>query len=362
MLTYNHYNQNRHDETWLGIYRPNGVWAETEQEYGISFAVDQLLYNALAEALEDTGCAWVYASTEFGYSQFLIACAPENAEYCYTQTQRILTGDLPEETDPVWMPSRRNVPNSLQQRYDGVRYPGSRLAHPVSRRGQYTFSREQLLRWHEAHGRHDGFLLCVTGAEPPCQLETATPWVPLSSSSLTAALCTPIRHIPGTRADVVVSLPLPHADDGHLTAMALCQLLRPRLAWETRAKNGIFGDVQVFPYALPELRVHSNYPKVKAEQAAKTVRDTLAQLAQILSPELALEVQGQLLKEYREIAQSPRHWNTLAGRCLMTGRLDDPDMLIDPAWVANHITAEKLTHLINQLLDAPMQIFATAVR
>ena len=76
----NHFENGGRKLCVIGIHLQNGIFHEDENNRGISYILDHVIYNSLYDRLNDLHCGHVRSFTNYGYSSFLIQCEEKHYE------------------------------------------------------------------------------------------------------------------------------------------------------------------------------------------------------------------------------------------------------------------------------------------
>ncbi len=351
------------NNTVLGIYVPNGIFAETAENSGISYLLDHLLYEKLAECIADQDRGEVYCYTQYGCSSFTVVCPPQLAKENLQIMQDVLLNEsLPMDTASEWVNSRkqlaRKTPVPVDTLYYAKRLPGTPLGTTLSAALTDIPALEALENWRSRYYTQDTIQICVSGESAGLK------------NRLAARICdlpryTPVtfglpKQLPWRRSHMILGYACEMDADQILTAEALCRWLRPKLAEIVNRKNGQLLGVQINPDFVSEIQISLQCAKGKEQSIADAVTAFLSS-AVIAEPD-ANALKRELFRQYSDLREAALPWNHLMGEmALLYGK--SAEMLLDKEFYRQQITAQKLNCQLTALRRKGVPcIFATAVR
>lgn len=147
----------------FGLYVQNGVLLEMGENIGISYAVDDIIFNIIRKEAENTT-----AHTYYGFSELLFQISQDGA---VESIERILFRILNNEVDSgdIEALKKRNLGKcrrrKLEQVYYRLRAPKSRLTEPVcGRRGNIRLlGNDDIFKWMHSTYCNEKLMCILTG-------------------------------------------------------------------------------------------------------------------------------------------------------------------------------------------------------
>ncbi len=351
------------NDTVLGIYMPNGIFAETAENSGISYLLDHLIYEKLAVCIDDQGSGQAHCFTQYGYSGFQVVCPPELAKENLQIMQDVLLNELlPMDTAPEWVNSRkqfaRKTPVPVDTLYYAKRLPDTPLGTTLSAALTDIPAQKTLENWRSRYYTQDAIQICVSGDSAGLQ------------NRLAARICdlpryTPVtfglpKQLPWRRSHMILGYACEMNADQILTAEALCRWLRPQLAEIVNRNNGQLLGVKIHPNFVSEIQISLQCAKGKEQSIADAVTAFLSSAA--ITETEADALQREVFRQYRDLREAALPWNRFMGEmALLYGK--SAEMLLDKEFYRQQITAPKLNCLLTALRQKGVPcVFATAVR
>ncbi len=339
------------DLTVIGIYYPNAFFEETQDNAGISYYLDQVIYEKLWAELQNAGLKSVSCKTHMGYSRILISVKPDFALKALQEIEKVLEGltiscnDLPE------LSYKGRYPMTAEQRYYLKRTPQSPLSRRISNPKLIQPEKEVLQKLHTKN-MEKAFII-ITGVVP--EKITVSEGQP-TGISLPAFSGVPVmlpRSMPWKRSFLQIS----YEYQGGLEAEAVCQWLRPQLK---KAANDLAGRLTAacyFPDYLPEIRFQFSCPVQKEMAIVERVREIIRNVD---LEKLDLDaLQRCVAAPYQEDSRFPVWWNLEAGELAITGRRPAEQLLCMEIY-RKEITPDRLRRVLTAM-QSESSIFVTAV-
>lgn len=354
----------------IGFYYKNGVFDENLGNRGISYVLDHMLYTELCSAMEDQGKGRVRFITNYGYSEILISCNPQDTEWIVSSAESVLfdyewlyDGKAIEQ----WIRERKNATcrhiKTTAELYYAHRAVGTPMEKTLSEGLMTIPTKKALIAWRKAYICRESLFAFISGNTssmfPQYHKE------PEIRSNL--PIITPVgtvlpKHIPWRRSQMVCGIPCHLSAENMLTAEAYCELMRPRFAFEIRKYSGLLSTVKIQPDFFSELQISFQCGKGNEELLANQVIPSVLALASELSETQINHLRKKVYLSYMRMAEDNIDWNRFAGYNAITGNRQNLQSLLNEEKYTQHISCTSLDTFAKSISSAMVNVFATAVR
>lgn len=314
----------------IGIYIPNGVMRERAHELGVSYCVDALIFDRLAEAEVFESQASVWGSTYYGYSEFLISASQND----WTDALRtILNYILYPKKDreslanvqmELMLKLKKHIP-SFWQRFWKALNPENRYAIPVSGTVETVpkLNPQLLSDWKQQYYQVQNMCFCVTGEWKPAMQEELASLI----QAYEVATLTKLEHSPSTneipslndiilcgrykQVELVVAFLCRVGPEELLPGEALCRRLEDIL--DNQRYQDVTTRVEITIGEDSLFQIHCSVPATIAFQALQTIGTAIAHWDQEMTAMDLTELQTGLFKTYQDLFSNPEECNKFIG-------------------------------------------------
>ncbi len=353
------------DISVTGIYMPNGIFSETEDNKGISYILDHLLFEKMTEHIENAGKGYVRAFTQYGYSGFNVICAPEMCDENLQNMMKIITdSNLETESIGNWVAERRALarkhPIPTDTLYFSRRIPGTPLGQTLSGALKQIPSQEELLIWRKRYYQQEIYFSCID-KRPAVLSGRENNNYPHLPQFEPVGFNLP-RHIPWRQSHMIMSFDCKLETDELLSAEALCQWITPFMRSIANRRNARLLRVQISPLFVSELQISFQSPRGKEQAIAEDVLHFLHSAVIDLKDTKLCSLQNAVFCNYSPLQLDPLEWNRFRGESALFYGKNIVDTL-DYSSFQKYITADLMQCILSrvQSCSAP-SLFATAVR
>lgn len=343
---------------------------ETPNQLGISYAVDGLLFEIIADRLSSNKHIKFTAHTFYGFSEYLIfapcRCIAAAAE---TTLQILLNAKFDDRLLFEWQQFKSSQPVSrsdFDTAYYKTRCAKHRLAYPVSGNPQSILGVKlaSLTAWYNQFYTADKVHICITGnftpkivqqlqflrplSTHPLQLpiQTDDPWTSISSSELNTTL-------PQENASLVISYPLSSQMTDILNGDALCCLIKRQLSGVLEKFGATLNLPMLILDVLPELRIHVNCHTKYLYILSESIISCIKTCARDIDSTTIDNIGKELMANYKNLYCDPADWNHFVGWNAIMGPWCDPVSLQSKKTFNKHVTLCGIRQVLHSL-GSPM--------
>ncbi len=356
----------RHNISVIGTYFSNGVFDEKDENRGISYILDHLIYEKLAARIEDTARGYVKAVTQYGYTGFQVICPPDLAEENHHVMLQVLADKvLPSDAIEEWIKKQghlaRSRPVPADALYYAKRVPGTPLGRTLSAALCKIPSREALVDWHDRYYTPSALCTCISGCPVPT-ISTAQEIHWRSPQKFIRSNIDIPKNRPWKRSHVILGFGCALDTNMILAGEALCQWITPAISSTVHHRNGRLLGVYISPNYTSELQISLQCANGMESVIAKELHGLLESASFEVSEAVLERIREKVFCNYACLFEDPLSWNRLMGEAAMLyGKRLENHLYFEV--FKKHITKENIRKILSSVQkDTEPCVFVTAVR
>lgn len=328
---------------------------ETIGNYGISYLIDNYLYEKMASWLEAAGLGKVSAKTYYGYTEYIVRCDSRNTAVVLSGVQKIMDDTSIDKTIfekcSEYLLCRTNKRKPVYLLYNEKRVPNSRLAFPVS----FPYAKNDCALYEHAQKwyvdtimkKNKVIIQTLYGAnnyfEQDLSVYACTPYVDAPISTIAIP-----KHIPWKQSLFIKGMSFKREETNILCLEALCQRIRPMINQRVSSVSGRVNWTQISMDFFGELRVCGSCAKGKEPLVFEAIRGIFGETNQV-NASIMRNLATKIFDNYRTLCLQPDEWNRFIGWNLMSGGWYVIPELFSFNTFSQSISEEGLGKLVHEL-------------
>lgn len=307
------------DEVCMGVFYKNGVFDETPDNCGISYALDALLYENLCGCDIDAS-----VRTNYGFSEIVARSSPEDSVHCLECVlktlfqHRFVLDDFEEWRAYI---SERPLCTNWETHYDQQRFPGTRLAHPIRGipKAIHDLTVEDVSKWRRRYITKSNLYFCLSGAisrqlEKMLQ-ETAYISLPIWRSPFQLTTPFPLREPVALESPncLVLSYPVSKEDLDLMQLESFCELIRLSCSSTLRMFDTTMHYPMILMSPLKEFRIKLNCTPQNASDLETAIHADILGCLKHLDEKNLARIKRKLNKSYTSLREDLYEWTCFAG-------------------------------------------------